>query len=153
MKAKATRRLPAARTIPIDLIAPCGMNCRLCLGYVRKVNTCPGCMRITRKPDNTSKYRSCCILRNCDHLRKTGRKYCSSKCSRFPCRRLKQLDKRYRTKYGMSMLDNLETIEKLGIRWFVRDQKEKWTCPGCGELLCVHRQECLICGDKRENDC
>ena len=35
-----------SRTIPVKLIAPCGMNCRLCWGYVREKNSCPGCLRI-----------------------------------------------------------------------------------------------------------
>ncbi|MDD5456566.1 MAG: hypothetical protein PHV30_05985 [Candidatus Margulisbacteria bacterium] len=25
------------------LIAPCGMNCAICLGYLREKNKCPGC--------------------------------------------------------------------------------------------------------------
>ena len=26
------------------LIAPCGMNCRLCLAYIRDKKACPGCL-------------------------------------------------------------------------------------------------------------
>ena len=60
---------------------------------------------------------------------------------------LRQLDKRYRSKYGMSMIENLDEIQRLGVRQFVRNQKERWTCPECGaELLSVHRPQCLICG-------
>jgi len=47
---------------------------------------------------------------------------------------------------GMSMIDNLMMISESGIRDFVRKEKEKWTCPECGELLCVHRPACLNCG-------
>ena len=150
MKALSKRENVVSQTIPIDLIAPCGMNCRLCLGYVRNVNTCPGCLRINNIESDKSKYRCGCVIRSCDQLRNTGSKYCSSKCTRFPCRRLKQLDKRYRAKYEMSMIDNLEAIEARGVRWFVRDQKKKWTCIKCGSLLCVHRNSCLFCGDERK---
>jgi hypothetical protein len=41
-------------------------------------------------------------------------------CASFPCARLTHLDKRYRTKYGMRMLGNLESIRKFGVRYFIR---------------------------------
>lgn len=127
-------------------IAPCGMNCRLCLGYLREKNTCPGCLCITPTDSKNSKHRSTCTIRNCQQLAHSGSKYCSKKCERFPCARLKQLDKRYRTKYGMSMLENLIAIDESGIRNFVRSEKKKWNCPDCGQLLCVHKPTCLSCG-------
>ncbi|MBN2747249.1 MAG: hypothetical protein JXR34_11035 [Bacteroidales bacterium] len=73
-------------------------------------------------------------------------KFCSDECEKYPCKRLKNLDKRYRTKYGMSMLDNLENIKSLGIEKFVELEQERWRCSNCGELLCVHRTSCLKCG-------
>jgi hypothetical protein len=45
----------------------------------------------------------------------------------------------------MSMLDNLATIKALGIRRFLAAEKNKWPCPACGQLLCVHKPECLSC--------
>ncbi len=27
----------------VSLIAPCGMNCGICLAYLRTKNVCPGC--------------------------------------------------------------------------------------------------------------
>ncbi len=54
---------------------------------------------------------------------KAKAKYCFC-CDSFPCVRLNHLDKRYRTKYGMSMIDNLENIRKFGIRHFIRNEKE-----------------------------
>lgn len=133
-------------TIPVNLIAPCGMNCRLCLGYIRERNRCPGCRKIHHQESPKSKYRSGCRIRNCDNIAVGRIKYCSYHCGGFPCPRLKQLDKRYRTKYGMSMLDNLKMIDGCGIRHFIRNEKKKWICPGCGEMLCVHRPACLSCG-------
>ncbi len=136
------KRSPKTKTMPTTLIAPCGMNCRLCRAYVRDKNSCPGCRGDDRlKPQ----YCVACRIKNCDHIKKDGAKYCFS-CDRFPCTRLKQLDKRYRTKYGMSMMANLKTIEQSGIRQFIRTEKEKWTCPGCGAFISVHKPECLCCG-------
>jgi hypothetical protein len=141
---RAERRKTTA--IPTDMIAPCGMNCRLCWGFIRERNTCPGCLRSDNHDSQKSKCRTTCRIRNCEHLAQTGKKYCSDRCPRFPCTRLRQLDNRYRTKYGMSMIDNLQMIDNFGTRHFIRTQKEQWECPECGQLLCVHRPECCFCG-------
>jgi hypothetical protein len=134
------------KAISTNLIAPCGMNCRLCWGYIRERNTCPGCRSIGGKDSKKSQYRTSCVIKNCEKIATGSLRYCSDRCDRFPCTRLKNLDRRYRTKYGMSMLDNLRMIREFGIRYFICKEKEKWTCPGCGELLCVHRPACLSCG-------
>jgi hypothetical protein len=47
------------------------------------------------------------------------------------------------------MLENLENIEELGIRAFVRNEKIRWTCAVCGGLICVHRGCCSNCGKDR----
>ena len=135
-----------ATTIPIDLIAPCGMNCRLCWGFIRDRNSCPGCFRDNGQESKKSKYRTTCKIRNCDRLAKGKTKYCSDSCDDFPCARLKQLDKRYKAKYEMSMIDNLQIISAAGIRNFIRNEKIKWKCPECGGLICVHKPICLACG-------
>ncbi len=131
--------------IKADLIAPCGMNCALCMAYQRDKNTCPGC-----RAGDESKPASCvaCIIVNCPERESAGLKYCSDRCGKYPCKRLKNLDKRYRTKYGMSMIENLEYIRESGIRAFVRNEKERWTCPECGSVFCVHRSICFNCGTK-----
>ena len=69
-------------------------------------------------------------------------------CTRFPCQRLKHIDKRYRTKYFMSMIENLEFIRQYGIRQFVKNEKDRWTCATCGGIMCVHHGACFTCGIK-----
>jgi hypothetical protein len=135
---------PKTNVISQTLIAPCGMNCHLCRAYTRDKKACPGC-----RGDDSLKSISCvaCKIKNCKKIAKDGVKYCFS-CESFPCDRLNHLDKRYRTKYGMSMTDNLVHIKNFGIRHFVRNEKEKWTCPKCSQLLCVHKPQCLFCGHK-----
>ena len=78
--------------------------------------------------------------------------YCFS-CDSFPCTNLSHLDKRYRTKYGMSMIDNLKYIERHGIRNLTRNEKERWACPSCGQLICVHKPQCPSCGRKWIGKC
>lgn len=129
-----------------SLIAPCGVDCRLCLGYQREKNKCPGCKK---RDAYESSYGRKCIIRSCEILAKNGMDFCSDKCEKYPCKRLKDLDKRYRTKYQMSMIENLENIKKLGIKKFFENQEKRWTCKKCSELLCVHRDFCLKCGERR----
>ena len=120
------------------LIAPCGMNCGLCSGYMRKKDPCPGC-----RGEDRNKPRYCveCKIVNCEI--RTGA-FCE--CEK-PCRRLKDLDKRYRTKYHMSMMENLSHIMKWGLDVFVKREEERWACPHCGEILSVHKKVCIHCGE------
>lgn len=130
--------------IKTELIAPCGMNCAICMGHLlREKNKCPGC-----RDGSANKPVSCvrCIILNCGLLKNNNLKYCSAKCEKYPCTRLKNLDKRYRTKYNMSMIENLENIAQQGIRVFVKNEKIRWTCPECGGIICVHRGYCSECG-------
>jgi hypothetical protein len=138
------RRSTKANAIRTTLIAPCGMNCRLCRAYTRDTKACPGC-----RGDDSVKPKACvtCRIKNCEKIVPGRVRYCFS-CDSFPCARLNHLDERYRAKYGMSMIDNLENIRQFGLRHFVRNEKGRWTCPECGELLCVHKPQCLSCGHK-----
>ncbi|MFH0951739.1 MAG: hypothetical protein V1838_00955 [Patescibacteria group bacterium] len=49
---------------------------------------------------------------------------------------MKQLDKRYRTNYGMSMIKNLKYIKKNGIGKLVQREKQRWIKGA--KTLCVH---------------
>jgi hypothetical protein len=141
MKAKG---MNSRTVIKSGFIAPCGMDCALCMArLLRNKDQCPGCRgEDAGKPTYCTK----CVIVNCEHFKETNNKYCSSRCEKFPCKRLKDLDKRYRSKYQMSMLENLEYIEDHGIRAFVRWEKERWTCSECGGIICVHRGFCASCG-------
>ena len=108
------------------LIAPCGMNCGLCISYLAMKNDinkkgfkrkyCPGC--ITRG-------KHCIFMKDqCDLLGKGQVRFCFL-CADFPCKRLKNLDKRYRTKYHMSMIDNLIYIKENGMDRFIENEKRK----------------------------
>jgi len=124
------------------LIAPCGIDCRLCRAYARDRKACPGC-----RGEDASKMKSClaCRIKNCDKLMQGKFEYCFE-CDEFPCARLSHLDKRYRTRYGTSPLDNLLSIQEYGITIFVENENKKWTCPECGAMICMHKPQCLSCG-------
>ncbi len=124
------------------LIAPCGINCRLCRAYTRDRKSCPGC-----RGDDTFKSKSCvnCQIKNCEKRINGKIEYCFE-CDEFPCKRIAHLDRRYRTRYGTSVIDNLLSIKKVGIHHFVENENEKWTCPECGSMICMHKPQCLTCG-------
>ena len=129
------------RALNEQLIAPCGMNCGICKGYLREKRKCPGC-----HGNDAYKPLYCvgCRIKNCELIEKSKSKLCFE-CGKYPCARLKQLDKRYRTKYNMSMLDNLEFIRDNGVDAFIAQQEAKYKCPKCGGVICVHDKKCYHC--------
>lgn len=124
------------------LIAPCGMNCGICIGYLRDKNPCSGC-----RSDSEFKPKHCvkCSIVNCEYLENGTSGFCYD-CSIFPCTRLKRLDTRYRENYQMSMIDNLKSIQESGIETFLTRENSRWLCKNCQVVLSVHRNACLICG-------
>jgi len=123
-----------------SLLAPCGINCRVCVAFLRQKNKCPGCR------DNTvvkpvSRFR--CFIKNCCANKKV--QFCYA-CATFPCQRIKQMDKRYRTRYGMSIIENLERMKTSGVRDYLRCEISRWACPSCGGVICVHKGYCFTCG-------
>src|SRR6266498_4984233 len=121
-----------------SLIAPCGMNCSICMAYLRERNKCPGCRgRDIDKPVTRVE----CKIKNCEFFQKAEARFCFE-CGEFPCDRLQHLDKRYRTKYAMSMIENLESIRSIGVRKFLENEKVRWACPECGGVICVHNRYC-----------
>jgi hypothetical protein len=131
------------KSVKNRLVAPCGINCARCLGYLREKNTCPGCRFIERDTDKDM-HRRKCVIWLCT---KRAGDFCGS-CPALPCRRLQQLDRRYRTNYATGLIDNLLFIKKYGIRAFLRREKTEGTCPHCGAVRCIHRPACLQCGKK-----
>lgn len=129
-----------------ELIAPCGMNCSLCISYQSlsydlnkkgfQKKYCPGCRPRGKNCTYLSGY--------CQLLAKGQVEYCFE-CQDFPCIRLKALDKRYRNKYHMSMIDNLKYIQTKGMEEFLASQEKRWQCDTCGSLICCHNGLCLNC--------
>ncbi|VVB75763.1 Uncharacterised protein [Candidatus Tiddalikarchaeum anstoanum] len=119
------------------------MNCAICLAYLRDKNHCVGC-----RGSDTDKNISCirCKIKNCNERKG---KYCFS-CKLYPCEKIKHIDKRYRTKYEMSMIENLNNIKKIGITKFVKNETKRWTCPSCKGVICVHKGYCYNCGKIKE---
>ena len=127
----------------VEMIAPCGMNCGICIaffGYTmsgrKRKHPCITC-RLRERP-------CAFIKKQCNKLTDREIEYCFE-CTDFPCKNLKTLDRRYRTKYGMSMVENLRHIQTNGIIQFLKNEKERWKCPTCGGVVCVHNKTCYTC--------
>lgn len=127
-----------------ELVAPCGINCRICVGYFgytmadkKRKMRCVGC-----KPRD----KGCAFLKKyCKKLEKNEVDFCYE-CADFPCSHLEKLDEVYRERYNMSMIHNLKDIEKNGIDKFLKNQKEQYRCSVCGGVVCVHNGKCYGCG-------
>ncbi len=129
-----------------SLVAPCGMNCAVCSAYLAKTHNvkdagirypyCPGC-----RP----RHKTCAFLKKrCTRLLNGKVRFCFE-CPDFPCENLLKLDRRYRNRYHMSMVDNLTAIKQKGITRFLAQEEEKWRCPRCGDTICCHNGLCFSC--------
>jgi hypothetical protein len=127
-----------------DLVAPCGMNCNVCSGYLSHSKNLPkkaGPHCIGCRPRN----KKCAYLKgHCSKLRNNEINFCY-KCKDFPCDRLQTLDKRYRKNYHTSFIENLKRIRDVGVNRFLNEQKEKHTCLKCGGIICIHNGKCYDC--------
>jgi predicted RNA-binding Zn-ribbon protein involved in translation (DUF1610 family) len=127
------------------------MNCGICRAYNAyihgvptkrgKVTHCEGC-----RPGA----KNCYVIRACSKLRKNPI-HSFSECDTMPCEKLSHLDKRYRDHYDMSMVENIKTIKAKGMTEFLAEQVEKYLCPNCGEVVCLHDRKCYSCGYIRKN--
>jgi hypothetical protein len=126
-----------------ELIAPCGMNCRICIGFFgyimsgkKRKMKCIGC-----NPSG----KSCAHLKKfCKKLLNDEIKYCYE-CIDFPCKKLQRLDQIYRERFNMSMIENLEHIKENGMTKFLQKQEEKYKCQKCNDVICVHNGKCYSC--------
>jgi hypothetical protein len=126
-----------------ELIAPCGMNCGTCVAFFGY--TMDGKKRKHRCSTCRSRKSQCAFLKKeCDKLTSKQIEYCFE-CTDFPCATLIKLDKGYRKKYGISTIENLSYIKANGIEQFLKNEQEKWKCPNCGGIICLHTKTCYTC--------
>jgi hypothetical protein len=131
-----------------NLAAPCGIYCGMCRQYLALKKDlleekglkwgCQGC-RIRHK--------NCTFIRrDCPSLRKNEIDFCYE-CEKFPCQNLKKIDKIYRERYSVYLIENLKRIKEIGVEKWLQEQKELYTCPECGGEICIHDVECYDCGN------
>lgn len=137
----------APQAIAPAMVAPCGMNCAVCTAHLRDRHPCSGCRNL--QPDTPTHCLSCRI-RNCDKLQSGNLSYCFQ-CEQFPCKTVKEMDRRYRRNYGFSLIENLRTVQRIGVERFVAAEELRWRCSQCGGRVCAHGGTCSGCGRKVES--
>ena len=128
----------------IIVLAPCGINCTVCYAHLRKKKPCPGCRG---QAASQPAYCRRCKIRDCALSR--GIDFCFA-CTAFPCNSVRQIDKRYRQKYYVSLIENGLRIKTIGIEQFLVEEKQKWACTQCGGVISIHDRVCSACGREME---
>ena len=130
-------KMPAV--IENAMLAPCGMNCKICYKHCFSKKTCRGCLA-----GDLGKPAHCrtCKIKQC--ARAHGLVYCYT-CAEFPCKRIKRLETSYLTRYGTSLIQNSVTVRDKGIQLFLAEQEKLWKCPQCGGVISLHDRVCSEC--------
>ena len=130
-----------------EMIAPCGLDCSLCMFAHAKEKPCRGC-----NADDDSKPVFCaswCKIIPCEKRVKNGYKFCDE-CPDYPCEDMMGRETRYTTAYPLkeSPMQNLRDIRAKGMEAFLEQERKKWSCEKCGGPICVHNALCRDCGHK-----
>jgi len=137
-----------AESISPELIAPCGMNCGICGAYRAYINNTPKVpYKISHCPGCRPRNKQCAfIIKRCSKLMKKELEFCYQ-CEELPCHSLERLDKNYRKRFNMSMIENLIQIREKGMDEFLKNQQEKYDCDSCDQLMSVHSKKCYSCDE------
>ena len=125
---------------PTLMMAPCGITCAACYAHVRRKKPCPGCRSLEAgRPGycDRCKIKACAVSRGLDLC---------FQCPNFPCTLVKHIDKRYRTSYQTSLIENGSRARAVGVEQHLREEQAKWTCPECGGTISLHHKNCSECG-------
>lgn len=130
-----------------EMIAPCGLDCSLCMKAQSKTNPCPGC----NGPDE-HKFFYCsqvCGIMKCEKYKQAHYRFCDE-CPDYPCEDVMEKENRYASDYPLkeSPIRNLELIRRLGMEAFLAREREQWSCRECGGPVSVHTGVCSSCGAK-----
>lgn len=133
--------------IDTSMFASCGMDCKVCYKHCYHKNPCEACLN-----SNKEKSQHCrkCKIKDC--IKEKSLPYCFE-CSEYPCKLIKNLEKSYNKRYKASLIENSEYVKKYGLEEFMEQQKIKYTCPKCGDIISIHDSECSECQEKIKLAC
>lgn len=128
--------------IETNMFAPCGMNCMVCYKHCNHKKPCEGCLENEEgKPGHCRT----CRIKTC--VNSKGLLHCFA-CMEFPCSHIRLLEKSYRTRYGVSLIENSTYVKEHGLEEFMKRQKEQYTCAACGGVVSLHDAVCSECGKR-----
>jgi hypothetical protein len=125
-----------------EMMAVCGINCLVCSAHLNKKRPCPGC-----RADVDKHFRkSCvnCLIKQCAFDQELH--WCFE-CEQFPCSRIKNINKRYTSKYDIDLIQNGLEMKEDCDRFLVK-QKKLFTCNNCGGVIDLHHKRCCECKNK-----
>lgn len=125
-----------------NMIAICGMNCTVCYKHLltkKYAKKCNGCKYGDETlPEHCRK----CKIKDC--AKNKNLEYCFE-CEEYPCKWIKNLDKSYKQRYKTSLIENGLFIKDNGMKQFLENEKEKWTCSNCEGVISLHDRLCSEC--------
>ena len=123
-----------------SILSTCGVNCLACSAHLSLKDPCPGC----RASDEEITRKSCrdCMKKKCAF--EQGYNWCFE-CGRFPCSKVRSLNKRYLRNYNVDLIQN-GADAKQDMQTFLHQQKLRFTCTVCGGIVDQHRCRCSECG-------
>lgn len=125
-----------------EMFAPCGMDCMVCYKhcYTKKTKQpCAGCLAgDDGKPGHCRQ----CKIKDC--VNEKGFSYCYE-CGDFPCKIIKNLEKSYNKRYGVSLVKNSIDVKEAGLSSFMASERRKWQCGNCGGVISLHDKICSEC--------
>lgn len=120
------------------MFAPCGMNCMVCYKHCYTKKPCEGCFNSDiGKPEHCRK----CKIKQCTAIKCV--KYCFE-CNEFPCKFIKNLEKSYKIRYSISLIENSMVVKQEGLEAFMKRQQYDYKCD-CGGIISLHDAECSEC--------
>lgn len=124
--------------IPDHLLAPCGIACILCHRYCESDEPCQGC----REGKGKSNHCKSCSIMKCANEK--GHYFCFE-CKEFPCKEVVEFNDSYIERFGHEFLPNAVLMKKEGKEALEKELINKWTCPECGSIICIHDNKCSGC--------
>lgn len=129
-----------------ELIAPCGMNCGVCSGYLAyshkipkkkgNISHCSGC-----RPRN----KQCSFIKKrCEIIKNNEVDFCYQ-CKEFPCTILVLIVKGYVKRYHYNVIENGMFIKEHGLEKFILKEVNIYKCTHCGDTICIHNKKCYAC--------
>jgi hypothetical protein len=131
------------------LISRCGLWCGACKTYLLTKKNLLGERGLKRECHGCwIRDKNCSFIKkDCSLLRKNKIDFCYE-CESFPCENLSKLDGKYKSKYHVSLIENLKKMKEVGLEEWIKEQEKLYECPECGGEICVHESKCFDCGKK-----
>jgi len=146
-----------------DLVGRCGLYCGSCIFYraerdseelrkeIAKRNncsiqdvSCQGCQSVLEDGwDSDDMWGKNCDVVKC--LESKGLETCYE-CERY-CERFEEWYDDV-LEYGEDLKENLKRIDSDDVKEWLKEKREKWSCPDCGNQLIINLDKCHHCGEK-----